>query len=206
MDRIDIDTSEADRVRIVSRTTLWKGFVHLERLTIEQRMRDGEVVTLDRLIHDHGNAAAVLLYDVKAQSVILVRQFRPGAFVNGDPAFMLEIPAGLLDDAEEAADAARREAEEETGYHVKSLRYLFDMYASPGTLTEKVSLFFATIDLADRLTDGGGLAEEHEDIEVLSIPLDRAFAMIHAGEIRDAKTVIALQWAMLNRDRLTERT
>ncbi len=203
MDTIDIDTSETDRVRVLSRTTLSKSFVHLERLIIEQRMRNGEVVRLERDIHDHGSAAAIFLYDIKADSVILVRQFRLGAFVNGDHAYMLEIPAGLLDPKEEAADAARREAEEETGYSVSSVHYLFDMYASPGALTEKVSLFFATIDTADRLTDGGGLAEEHEDIEVLSMPLDEAYAMINSGGIKDAKTIIVLQWAMLNRDKLS---
>lgn len=198
MDTIDIDTSEADRVRLISRTTLWKGFVHLERLTLEQTMRNGDIVKLDREVHDHGKAAAVLLYDSKADSVILVRQFRPGAFFNGDPAFMLEIPAGLVDDNEEAITAAGREAQEETGYQVKSIRHVLDMYGSPGALTEKVALFFAEIDLTDRLSEGGGLAEEHEDIEVLTFSLANAYALLGTGKITDAKTVIMLQWAMLN--------
>jgi nudix-type nucleoside diphosphatase (YffH/AdpP family) len=199
---LDIDTSEADRVRVISRTTVWKGFVHLQKLVVEQHMRNGEIARFDREVHDHGLAAAVLLYDAGTDSVVLVRQFRLGAFMNGDHAFMLEIPAGLLDTSEEAGDAARREAQEETGYWVKSAHYLFDMYASPGAITEKVSLFFAPVDLSDRIDDGGGLADEHEDIEVVTMSLDAAAGLIATGGITDAKTIIVLQWAMLNRDRL----
>ncbi|MBM7324281.1 NUDIX hydrolase, partial [Agrobacterium sp. S2] len=126
------------------------------------------------------------------------------AFVNGDPNFMIEVPAGLLD-GDDAADAIRREAMEESGYAVEKVEYLFDMYASPGTLTEKVSLFVARIDLDVQAGSGGGLEDEGEDIEVLTYGLDEAFGMIASGEITDSKTIILLQWAMLNRDRLLSR-
>jgi nudix-type nucleoside diphosphatase (YffH/AdpP family) len=164
-------------------------------------MPNGDVVLLDREVHDHGIAAAILLHDKSRDSVVLVRQFRPGAFVNGDHAFMLEVPAGLLD-GDDAADAIVREAMEETGYHVEGATYLFDMYASPGTLTEKVSLFVASVDLDKKAGEGGGLADEGEDIEVVTIPLADAFAMINSGEINDGKTIVLLQWAMLNRGKL----
>lgn len=199
---IDIDTSEAERVRLLSRRTLWKGFVQLEMLTFEQRMPDGSLVTIDREVHDHGNGAAILLHDTRKDSVILVRQFRPGAFANGDPAYLLEIPAGLVDEGEVAADAVLREAMEETGFQIEKARYLCQMYVSPGALTEKLSLFAASIDAESKIGLGGGLAGEAEDIEVVTLSLNEAYAMISTGAITDAKTIVALQWAMLNRSEL----
>lgn len=190
-----------DRVKLISKETVWKRFVHLQTLVFDQRMPDGRVIRIDREVHDHGSAAAILLFDPAKNAVVLVRQFRPAAFVNGDPIFMLEVPAGLIDD-DQPDEAIRREAMEETGYEVKDVQYLFETYASPGTLTEKVGLFYARVDLEEKAGIGGGLDTEGEDIEVLSIPLDEAFGMITTGEITDAKTIILLQWAMLNRARL----
>ena len=200
---IDIDTSETDRVRLLSRTSRWKGFVHLETLIFEQRMPDGSMAKLDREVHDHGVAAAILLHDPQDDTVVLVRQFRPGAFANGDPAFMLEIPAGIVDAGEIAADAIVREAMEETGFEIEDVHYLFEMYSSPGTLTEKVSLFVASVHGDRKTGQGGGLAGEGEDIEVVTLGLDEAYGMIRTGAITDAKTIIALQWAILNRDSLS---
>ena len=194
-------TRDEDRVKLVSKETVWKRFVHLQTLVFDQKMPDGRVIRIDREVHDHGSAAAILLFDPQKDAIILVRQFRPGAFVNGDPSFMLEVPAGLIDD-DQPDEAIRREAMEETGYAVKEVQYLFETYASPGTLTEKVALFYARIDLDEKAGVGGGLDTEGEDIEVLAIPLDEAFGMITTGGITDAKTIILLQWAMLNRQRL----
>lgn len=199
---IDIDTSEADRVRLVSRKTLWKGFVTLEMLTFEQQMRDGSVVTVSREVHDHGSAAAILLHNLADDTIVLVRQFRSGAFANGDPAFMLEIPAGLVDDGEIPAEAVVREAMEETGFSIEKARYICDVHASPGALTEKLSLFVASIDADNKTGLGGGIVGEAEDIEVVTLGLDDAYRMIATGEITDAKTIIALQWAMLHRAEL----
>ncbi|AYD00445.1 NUDIX hydrolase [Neorhizobium sp. NCHU2750] len=199
---IDIDTSETERVRLVSRRTLWKGFVHLEMMTFEQRLRDGSVVTVDREVHDHGSAAAILLHDAADDTVVLVRQFRFGAFANGDPAYMLEIPAGLVDHGEEPADAVVRETMEETGFSIEKARYICEVHASPGALTEKLSLFVATIDAGKKVGLGGGLEGEAEDIEIVTIGLDAAYLLIGTGEITDAKTIIALQWAMLHRAEL----
>ncbi len=195
--------AETDRIRLVEKETVWKGFVHLQKLVFDQRMPDGKTIRIMREVHDHGIAAAILLYDQKRDSVVMVRQFRPAAFVNGDPNFMIEVPAGLLD-GDDAADAIRREAMEESGYAVEKVEYLFDMYASPGTLTEKVSLFVARIDLDMQAGSGGGLEDEGEDIEVLTYGLDEAFGMIASGEITDSKTIILLQWAMLNRPALSK--
>ncbi len=201
MDEKATATRDDDRVKLVSKETVWKRFVHLQTLVFDQRMPDGRVIRIDREVHDHGSAAAILLFDPKQNAVVLVRQFRPAAFVNADPIFMLEVPAGLIDD-DAPDEAIRREAMEETGYAVKDVQYLFETYASPGTLTEKVALFYARVDLDEKSGLGGGLDTEGEDIEVLSVLLDEAFGMITTGEITDAKTIIVLQWAMLNRERL----
>jgi nudix-type nucleoside diphosphatase (YffH/AdpP family) len=186
-------------IRILEETTVWKRFIHLRTLVVEQTRADGRVERLDREVHDHGHAAAVLLVDTLRQSTILVRQFRHGAFFGGHPTgFLLEVPAGLLDD-DSPEVAVGREAMEETGYAVKNVRHVLDMHASPGTLTERVNCFVAAIDATDRAGVGGGVDGEGEDIEIVEVGIDAAYSMIAAGEITDAKTIILLQWLMLNR-------
>lgn len=187
-------------IRIVDQTTVWKRFIHLRTLVIEQIRADGRVERLDREVHDHGAAATVLLVDPVRQSTILVRQFRPGAFLGGHPdGFLLEVPAGLLDD-DSPEEAISREAMEETGYTVRDVRHLFDMYSSPGTLTERVSCFAARIDATQRDGQGGGVEGEGEDIEIVEMPIEEAYGLIATGGIVDAKTILLLQWLMLNRD------
>jgi ADP-ribose pyrophosphatase len=187
-------------IRIVDRKTIWKRFVHLQTLVLEQTRADGRVEHLDREVHDHGAAATVLLVDPVRQSVVLVRQFRPGAFLGGHPdGFLLETVAGLLDD-DSPEEAVTREAMEETGYTVRDVRHLFDIYSSPGTLTEHVACFVARIDAAKRDGKGGGVEGEGEDIEVVEMPIDGAYAAIASGGIVDAKTIMLLQWLMLHRD------
>lgn len=196
-----MSTHHDPRVRIIGRRTLWKGFVHLEEVAFEQEMSDGTTVTLTREIHDHGRAATILLVDSRRQSVVLVRQLRVPVLMEGDPAYMIEAVAGLLDgDTPEVAIC--REALEETGYHVEDVTHVFDVYMSPGALTERVSFFVGHVDVMEKRGNGGGLVHEGEDIEVLEVPLDEAFAMIATGEICDAKTIMLLQWAQLNRDKL----
>ena len=187
-------------IRIVDQQTVWKRFIHLRTIVLEQTRADGRVERLDREVHDHGAAAAILLVDRARQSVILVRQFRPGAFFGGHPdGFLLEVPAGLLDD-DSPEDAISREAMEETGYAVSDLRHLFDMYSSPGTLTERVCCFAAHIDSTRRDGKGGGVDGEGEDIEIVEMPIDEAYGLIATGGIVDSKTIMLLQWLMLNRE------
>lgn len=186
-------------VRIVEQNTVWKRFIHLRTVVVEQTRSDGRVEFLNREVHDHGAAAAILLVDPNRQSVVLVRQFRPGAFFGGHAdGFLLEVPAGLLDD--DSPDVAiSREVMEETGYAVRDARYLFDSFSSPGTLTERVSCFAAHIDTTKREGRGGGVDGEGEDIEIVEMPIDEAYALIASGGIVDAKTIMMLQWLMLNR-------
>jgi nudix-type nucleoside diphosphatase (YffH/AdpP family) len=186
-------------IRIADQTTVWKRFIHLRTLVIEQTRADGRVEQLDREVHDHGAAATVLLVDPVRQSVVLVRQFRPGAFLGGHAdGFLLETAAGLIDD-DSPEEAVSREAMEETGYAVRDVRHLFDMYSSPGTLTERVSCFAALIDATRRDGTGGGVEGEGEDIEIVELPIDEAYGLIATGGIVDAKTIMLLQWLMLNR-------
>lgn len=184
------------RIRVLDRQTLSKRFVNLEKVTIEHETRSGGRIVVEREIHDHGNAAAILLYDPIRKSVVLVRQVRVPVFLNGGEGWMIEVPAGLLD-GDHPAEAIAREAMEETGYLVENADYLYDAYMSPGTLTERVSFFAAEIDSERKAGEGGGLAEEGEDIEVLSLPLDEALAKIATGEICDGKTIMLLQWAKM---------
>jgi nudix-type nucleoside diphosphatase (YffH/AdpP family) len=191
-----MDAKAEPKVKILSAETLSKRFVHLQKLTVEHETLAGGRQTVIREIHDHGNAATILLYDPARKTVILVRQLRVPPVLNGDDGWMIETPAGLLD-KDDALTAIIREAMEETGYHIERADFLFASYMSPGTLTERVSFFAAEIDATTRAGAGGGLAEEGEDIEILEVPLSEAFDMIRTGKISDGKTIMLLQWAMM---------
>jgi nudix-type nucleoside diphosphatase (YffH/AdpP family) len=173
----------------------------LRRATFDFRHRDGRVTREVREAYDRGNGVTILLHDPDAGTVILTRQFRLPIYLNGHPDGMLiETAAGLLDQREEdAEDAIRRETQEEAGVHVGEVHRLFELFMSPGSVTERVTFFVATYSHGRRVSHGGGNADEGEDIEVLELTLDEALAMIDAGTIDDGKTVILLQWAALQR-------
>lgn len=187
-----------ERVRILDTETLYKGWGHYTRMTIDYRRRNGEVQRLHREIYDHGNAAALLLVDPERDTVLLVRQFRLPPTLNGDDGDLLEACAGLLDD-DTPEHAAAREAIEETGHEPIELRHIGDVYASPGSLTEKLSLFIGRYGADTRRTAGGGLESEGEEIELVELPVREALAMVRDGRIVDAKTVILLQRLALER-------
>jgi GDP-mannose pyrophosphatase NudK len=186
-----------DPVKVVSVETLSASWGVLKRTTIEVVHRNGARQQLLRETYDHGDAAAILLYDKHRGVVILVRQFRYAVYAKGDPAHLVEVCAGLLD-GDDAQTCARREAEEETGYRVKDIVHVFDCYPSPGSLTEKIHCFVGAVDASARVAAGGGLAHEGEDIEVLELPFEKALGMIRNGEIIDAKTIALLQHAALD--------
>jgi ADP-ribose pyrophosphatase len=195
-------TDSSDRVKIVSDTTLSQGWTRLSEYEIDYTDRKGATHRLKREIFNRTPAACILLHDPKRDIVILVKQLRLPAYLIGEAAFMIEVPAGLLDGDEPEA-AIRREAAEETGYRVRHARFLFKAMMSPGSVTEIVHFFHASVDLTDRIGEGGGLEDEHEDIVILELPLDDAIAMVDSGEIFDAKTIMLLQWAAINRASLT---
>ncbi len=185
------------RARIERVETLADDWYVLRKYTFAYRRRDGREQVLSREAYDRGNGAAVLLHDPARGTVVLTRQFRLPAFVNGHPdGMLLEAPAGLLD-AEEPEAAIRREAEEETGFRVGRVEPVFAAYMSPGSVTERLHFFTAAYEPGDRVGAGGGAAGEGEDIEVVELPLGQALAMVERGEIADGKTIMLLQHAAL---------
>lgn len=146
----------------------------------------------ERQIEDHGDAASVLPYDPERGMVTLVRQLRTGPLFKDEPPWLLEAPAGIIEN-EMPEEAARREALEEVGLVLRSLEPLGAFWASPGISTEVMSLFLAAYSQEDRATPGGGAAGENEDIEVVELPIDEAIAMTTEGKIRDMKTFALLQ-------------
>ncbi len=173
------------------------GWHVLRRTTFDFRRRDGTWTREQRETYDRGNGAAILPYDRERGTVLLTRQFRFPAYVNDHPDGMLtEVAAGLLDE-DDAETAIRREAEEELGIRVGSLELVYDAYMSPGSVTERVLCFVASYSRGDRISLGGGLAGDGEDIDVLELPAAEALAMLEDGRIRDGKTIMLLQWLAL---------
>ncbi len=189
------------KVAIVSDETLSDNWYHLRKVTFDYTGSNGKTQRLEREVYDRGNGATILLFDPVRRSVVLVRQFRMPTHLNAHSGWLLETPAGLLD-GDDPADAIRREVMEETGYEITAVQEVFSAFMSPGAVTERIYFFAALIDAGKRAGAGGGLAEEAEDIEVVELPLEEAMAKIRTGEICDGKTIMLLQWAMLNQDRL----
>ena len=188
------DATEAP-VRVLDVTLLSDDWYVLKKTTFEHRRRDGTWQRVTRETYDRGNGAVLLLFNAERGTVVLTRQFRFPAWVNGcADGMLIEACAGLLDGQDPEA-CIRREAEEETGYRIRAPRKLFEAYMSPGSVTEKLHFFAAEVDAADRLSAGGGEAHEGEDIEVIELALPEALAMIDAGLIQDGKTIMLLQHA-----------
>jgi nudix-type nucleoside diphosphatase (YffH/AdpP family) len=184
------------KVEILTQEVIARLWSTLSKVTLKYTRRDGRSEILVREVNDHGHAAAVLALDPRRKTVLLVKQMRIAAHVAGYSNAMIEVCAGLLD-GDDAKTCATREAEEELGFRVHDLREVAHVYMSPGALTERVSLFIGAYSPDDRITNGGGVATEGEDIEVIELPLSTAYGMIASGEIVDAKTIILLQHAML---------
>jgi GDP-mannose pyrophosphatase NudK len=186
------------KYRIVGSEIMAKGWSSLSRLQVEATGADGGTITLLREVADHGHGACILPIDPVRGVCLLVRQWRAGAAFSGHDGWLIEACAGLLD-ADDPVGCATREAMEELGCVVHNVRLVCDIFSSPGAVSERVSLFVGEYSAADRIHAGGGLASEHEDIEVLEMPLLTAYGMIATGEICDAKTIVLLQHAMLSR-------
>ncbi|MCZ8522657.1 MULTISPECIES: GDP-mannose pyrophosphatase NudK [Paenibacillus] len=185
------------RIAIEKEEVLSDNWYVLKKLTYRYQRSDGTWETQVREAYDRGNGAAILLYDPDRGTVVLTRQFRMPTYLNGNESGMLiEACAGLLD-GQAPDDCIRREAEEETGYRVRNVRKLGEAYMSPGSVTEILHLYAAQYAPHMQTGSGGGLAEEQENIEVLELPFAAALAMIESGEIRDAKTIMLLQYAQL---------
>ncbi len=186
------------KVRNIEKKLLSDNWYTLNKFAFEYQRPDGQWERQEREAYDRGNGATILLYNTAKGTVILTRQFRLPTYVNGNQDGMLiESCAGLLDE-HDAETCIKKEAEEETGYQISQVQKLFEAYMSPGSVTEIVHFFIAEYSAAMKVSAGGGLEHEQENIEVLELNFQDAYAMIGAGEIRDAKTIMLLQYAKLN--------
>jgi len=186
----------SDRIRVKDIRALSKGHFTFNAVTFDWRRESGEWQTLQREVLDRGDAATLLPYNLANRTIVLVKQFRYPAYANGYDDLLIETAAGLLDNAS-PEERIRLEAEEETGYRLHDVQKIFEAFMSPGAITEKIHFFVAEYEPSMRVSDGGGLADEGEEIEVLELPIDEALAMIADGRIADAKTIMLLQYAAL---------
>jgi nudix-type nucleoside diphosphatase (YffH/AdpP family) len=187
-----------DNIKIVDTKVLSDNWYVLRKITYEYTKKDGTKLTQSREAYDRGNGATILLYNKEQKTVILTRQFRLPTFVNGNESGMLiEACAGLLDE-DNAEDCIRRETEEETGYKITDVRKIFEAYMSPGSVTEILYFFVAEYSKEMKVSEGGGVEDEEENIEVLEFSIDKALEMIKSGEIKDGKTIMLLQYVKLN--------
>jgi len=191
--------------KINNREVAYKGFFRLEKYQLQHTLFQGgwsEVIT--RELFMRGNCVAVLLYDPKRDEVVLIEQFRAGAILNPDRAWLLEIVAGAIEEGETAEEVAYRESVEEAGCEIKDLSLINEFYTTPGGASERISLFLGIVDTT---SVGGvhGLDHEHEDILVTTEKFDEVFQMIEDGRIESGIPIIAIQWLYINRDKLRKK-
>jgi len=187
-----------NNITILDTAILSDNWYTLKKVTYQTTQADGTVLTQSREAYDRGNGAVILLYNKAKQTVILTRQFRMPTYINGNAdGYLIECCAGLLD-KDNAEDCIRKETQEETGYKISEVKKIFEAYMSPGSVTEILHFFIAEYDKNMQVSEGGGLAEEQEHIEVLEIPFAEALQMVSTNQIRDAKTIMLLQYAQIN--------
>ncbi|VVN46916.1 GDP-mannose pyrophosphatase NudK [Pseudomonas fluorescens] len=186
----------AERVNIIESQVLSRDWYLLKKITFDYQRNNGEWQRQTREVYDRGNGAAILLFNRDKRTVVLTRQFRLPVFVNGHDGLLIEVAAGLLDGAA-PEDRIRGEAEEETGYRVHHVHKVFEAYMSPGSVTEKLHFFIAEYDAAAKVSEGGGLEHETEELDVLEWSFDAALDAFYRGEICDAKTIMLLQYAAM---------
>lgn len=184
-------------IKINKTEVLSNNWYTLRKITFDIQQKDGTWITQAREAYDRGNGAVILLYNVANKTVILTEQFRMPTYHNGNPTgMMIEACAGLLDE-DNPEDCIKRETEEETGFRITEVKKIYEAYMSPGSVTEILYFFIAEYDKSQQVSEGGGVEGEHENIEVLELAFEKALDMIETGEIRDAKTIMLLQYLRL---------
>ncbi len=185
-----------NNIKILKKEILSDNWYILNKITFEYTRQKGGKQIQSREAYDRGNGATILLYNKATKTVVLTRQFRMPTYVNGnETGMMIEACAGLLE-KDNAEDCIKKETEEETGFKIQHAEKIFEAYMSPGSVTEILYFFVAEYSKDLKRTDGGGV-EDEEDIEVLEFDFDTAFNMIDSGEIKDAKTIMLLQYAKI---------
>lgn len=186
------------KIKILQTKVLSEDTYILQKIRYEYYKPDGSRHEQSREVYDRGNAAAILLYNTENKTVILTKQFRLPAFVNGSKSgILIEACAGMID-KESPEDAIIREAMEETGYKISNVQKIFEAYMSPGTVTEIVHFFIAGYDENMKVDEGGGAKDEEENIDVIELNIEQAMELIKSGEINDGKTIMLLQFIRLN--------
>ena len=185
-------------IRNIEKTVLSDNWYTLNKFKFDYQKEDGTWETQEREAYDRGNGAAILLYNTEKGTVVLTRQFRMTTYVNGnEDGMMVEACAGLLD-GDNPEDCIRKEVEEETGYQITDVRRVMECYMSPGSVTEILYFFIGAYEDRMKVSEGGGADDETENNEVLEYTLDTAVEMMASGEIRDAKTIMLLQYAQIH--------
>lgn len=183
----------SNRIRIKSVETLSDDWYILKKTTFDYQRIDGTWQTMSRETYDRGNGATILPYNKSQKTVILTRQFRYPAFVNGHHGMLIEACAGLLEKSDPET-CIKQETEEETGYRIKTITKVFEAFMSPGSVTEKLFFFIGEYEPKDRVSEGGGVVADGEDIGVIELRFNRAMEMVDSGEIVDGKTIMLLQY------------
>jgi len=187
------------KIKNIKKELLSDNWYTLNKFTFDFQLQNGTWSTQMRESYDRGNGAAILLYNKEKGTVILTKQFRFPTYINGNKSgYMIEVCAGLLDD-DKPEDCIKKEAFEETGYQIENVKKVMEAYSTPGSVTEMVYYFVAEYSEDMKVGEGGGLESENEDIEVLEIAFNEAIEMVNKGEIKDAKTIILLQYAQINK-------
>jgi GDP-mannose pyrophosphatase NudK len=187
-----------EKVRIRKEEILSSNWYSLKKYDYEILKRDGSWQKQTREVYDRGNGAVIFLYNTHKKTIILTRQFRLPTFVNGNKeGYLIEACAGLLDQ-DKPEEAIKRETEEETGYRIRDVRKIFEAYMSPGSVSEILYFFIAEYSASMKIHEGGGVAHEQEDIEVIETGFEQALSMIETGEIKDAKTIMLLLYLSIH--------
>ncbi len=186
------------KIKNIEKTLLSDNWYTLHKFSYEYQREDGTWETQHREAYDRGNGAVILLYNKEKQTVVLTRQFRMPTYINGNESgMMIEACAGILEKGN-AEETIKMEVEEETGYKIDKVEKIFESYMSPGSVTEILYFFIGAYRQDMKVSDGGGAIDETENIEVLEMPFEKALQLMADGKIKDAKTIMLLQWAQIN--------
>ena len=191
-----------ENCKIIEKKDLYKGFFKMQEYSLQYQKFDGSwSKVLKREIFERGNAAAIIPYDPINDKVVLIEQFRVGAVNASGTPWLIEIVAGMFDKGESAQTTVIRELKEEAGLETKKVKFINNFLSSPGGTTEEIALFVGMVN-SEHAQGNFGLQDENEDIRVFSISLDEAYSWLNEGKITNAITIIAIQYLMLNRDKL----
>ncbi|BDD00971.1 NUDIX hydrolase [Persicobacter psychrovividus] len=184
------------KYKILAEKPVFDQFFKINKATIEHDQFDGSKVTIERLCFERGDAVAVVIYEQDTDSLLFTNQFRYPSTKEGD-GWVLELTAGMLEGEEDAAMRVKKEVEEEIGYRLNSPKFISSFFVSPGGTSERIFLYYAEVSSTDKLYEGGGLKAEKEDIQLVKIKRQEVKQLLQNNQIRDAKTIIGLQWFLM---------